>query len=41
MVPGLNAFRDWFEGYHGRHVIIGGTACNLIYAQYGAPERAT
>ncbi len=41
MVPGLDRFRDWFEGYHGRHVIIGGTACNLIYAQYGAPERAT
>ena len=41
MVPGLNVFRDWFENYHGRHVIIGGTACNLVYAQYGAPERAT
>lgn len=41
MVPGLDAFRDWFEGFHGRHVIIGGTACNLIYASYGAPERAT
>ena len=41
MVPGLNVFREWFEGCHGRHVIIGGTACNLIYAQYGAPERAT
>lgn len=41
MVPGLNTFREWFDGYHGRHVIIGGTACNLIYAQYGAPERAT
>ena len=41
MVPGLSVFRDWFEGYHGRHVIIGGTACNLVYAQHGAPERAT
>ena len=41
MVPGLNTFREWFDGYHRRHVIIGGTACNLIYAQYGAPERAT
>lgn len=41
MVPGLSVFRDWFENYHGRHVIIGGTACNLVYAQYGAPERAT
>ena len=41
MVRGLDTFRDWFEGYHGRHVIIGGTACNLVYARYGAPERAT
>lgn len=40
MVRGLDTFRDWFEGYHGRHVIIGGTACNLVYARYGAPERA-
>ena len=37
----MNVFRDWFENYHGRHVIIGGTACNLVYAQYGTPERAT
>ena len=41
MVRGLDTFRDWFEGYHGSHVIIGGTACNLVYARYGAPERAT
>lgn len=41
MVRGLDTFRDWFEGYHGRHAIIGGTACNLVYARYGAPERAT
>lgn len=41
MVSGLSTFRAWFEGYSGQHVIIGGTACNLVYAQYGAPERAT
>ena len=41
MVPGLDTFRTWFEGYEGRYVIIGGTACNLIYARYGSPERAT
>lgn len=41
MVPGLDTFREWFEGYHGRHVIIGGTACNLIYRRYGVTERAT
>lgn len=41
MVSGIETFREWFEGYATRYVIIGGTACNLIYAQYGAPERAT
>ncbi len=41
MVSGLETFRTWFDGYATRYVIIGGTACNLIYAQYGAQERAT
>lgn len=41
MVRGLDVFRDWFEEYPSRYVVIGGTACNLILAQYGAPERAT
>lgn len=41
MVRGLDTFRDWFREYPSRYVVIGGTACNLILAQYGAPERAT
>ncbi len=41
MVRGLDVFRDWFEEYPSRYVVIGGMACNLIMAQYGAPERAT
>jgi hypothetical protein len=41
MVSGLETFKSWFEGYSTRYVIIGGTACNLIYSEYGAPERAT
>ncbi len=41
MVQGLDVFRDWFDKYPNRYVVIGGTACNLILAQYGAPERAT
>lgn len=41
MVHGLETFRDWFAEYPGRYVVIGGTACNLVLAQYGAPERAT
>ena len=38
MVPGLNTFREWFDGYHGRHVIIGGTACKLC-SLFGPGER--
>lgn len=41
MVHGLETFREWFSDYPTRYVVIGGTACNLILAQYGAPERAT
>ena len=41
MVQGLGVFRDWFKNYQNRYVVIGGTACNLILSQYGAPERAT
>ena len=41
MVSGLETFKRWFEAYSTRYVIIGGTACNLIFAEYGAPERAT
>ena len=41
MVSGIGVFKDWFQDYPTRYVIIGGTACNLIYAEYGAPERAT
>lgn len=41
MVSGIETFKDWFQGYSTRYVFIGGTACNLIYSEYGAPERAT
>ncbi len=41
MVHGLDIFREWFAEYPSRYVVIGGTACNLVLAQYGAPERAT
>lgn len=41
MVHGLEIFRDWFAEYSGRYVVIGGTACNLVLSQYGAPQRAT
>lgn len=41
MVSGIETFKSWFAGYETRFVIIGGTACNFIYSEYGAPQRAT
>ena len=41
MVHGIETFRKYFGDHLDRYVIIGGTACNMIYAQYGAQERAT
>lgn len=41
MVHGIETFRDYFGSYLDRYVIIGGTACNLVYSLYGAQERAT
>ena len=36
MVRGIDKFREFFTGYEGNYVIIGGTACEMheeIYAQ--------
>lgn len=41
MVRGIGLFKEWFSGFSSRFVVIGGTACNLIFEQYGAPSRAT
>ena len=41
MVHGIERFKEYFGSYLDRYVVIGGTACNMIYARYGAQERAT
>lgn len=41
MVRGLNKFREYFKGYAGNYVIIGGTACDMILADAGLVARAT
>lgn len=41
MVIGINKFREWFKGYEDQYVIIGGTACDIIFAEVGVPFRAT
>jgi len=41
MVRGINKFREYFAGYEGNYVIIGGTACDILEENAGQPPRAT
>lgn len=41
MVSGLESFRQWFEGYEDQYAIIGGTACDLLFADFNMELRAT
>lgn len=41
MVHGLEQFRNYFEGYEGNYVIIGGTACEIHEETFAQMPRAT
>ncbi|NDV45473.1 hypothetical protein D0T49_00200 [Paludibacter sp. 221] len=41
MVRGLDIFREYFKGYAGNYVIIGGTACSELIEDEGLKPRAT
>lgn len=41
MVKGLDLFREHFREYADRHVLIGGTACDLAMCEAGLDFRAT
>lgn len=41
MVRGLEHFRDWFSAYRKHYVVIGGTACDLVFDEAGLSFRAT
>lgn len=41
MVHGLEKFREYFEEYTNQYVFIGGTACDILMGELGAPFRAT
>jgi len=41
MVKGLDKFREYFAGYEGNYVIIGGTACNIFEERMQQEPRAT
>ena len=33
MVTGLLKFRDYFKGYTGSYVLIGGAACDILFTE--------
>lgn len=40
-INGLNKFREFFAAYDNNYVLIGGTACAVIFDEIGEPFRAT
>ena len=41
MVAGIDKFREHFAGHEGQYALIGGTACDLLFANAGINFRAT
>ena len=41
MVHGLDKFKEYFSDYTGNYVFIGGTACEILLSEIGAPFRGT
>jgi len=41
MVRGIEKFRDYFKEYQDQYVIIGGTACDLLFEDFGGAFRLT
>lgn len=41
MVKGLNTFCKYFEDYKEQYVLIGGTACDIVFESNEANFRAT
>lgn len=41
MVRGIDIFKNYFDGYTGQYVFIGGTACDIILGKQGIDFRAT
>lgn len=41
MIIGLEVFREHFEGYEDRYIVIGGTACDLAMDAVGESFRPT
>ena len=41
MVHGIERFREYFKDFTSQYVFIGGTACEILMDELGAPFRAT
>lgn len=41
MVIGIDKFKEYFAGYEGNYIIIGGTACDLVLEEFPIVPRAT
>lgn len=41
MVRGLDIFRNYFKGFEEQYVLIGGAACDILFASNGGQFRAT
>lgn len=41
MIIGINKFKEWFKGFENQYVLIGGTACDILFSEAGLPFRAT
>lgn len=40
-INGLNKFRDFFSAFDNNYVLIGGTACSILFDEVGEHFRAT
>ena len=41
MVRGIEIFKEYFAGYDGNYIVIGGTACDILEENAGQKPRAT
>ena len=41
MVKGLDIFREYFAGFEDQYVLIGGAACDILFASNAGQFRAT
>lgn len=41
MVKGLDIFKEYFTGYENQYVLIGGAACDILFASNDGQFRAT